>query len=208
MKLMSLCIDIVKQYQRSPVSCFYSRGNFLKWRNNFLIRRKLAGKQEANWTLLLFLLVLSYSYQNKKFSNKLARRLLNTHLRHKPKKLSKEATVEKYFQNFVITGVITLFGAGAVFAAPADDPGMKAREMNQQKRIDQGVKSGQLTPGGAGKPETEQAKIKQDEAKMKSDSKVTKKKSAKSHKKQKKASKQVHKKKATKKKVNAKEKES
>ena len=102
-----------------------------------------------------------------------------------------------------------MFGAGAVFAAPADDPGMKAREMNQQKRIDQGVKSGQLTPAGeAGKLEAEQAKIKRDEAKMKSVGKVTKKERAKLHKKQKKASKHIHKKKVTKKKVTGTEKES
>jgi hypothetical protein len=118
-------------------------------------------------------------------------------MRHKPNKLSKEATVKKYFQNFVITGVITLFGAGAVFAAPADDPGMRARDMNQQKRVDQGTKSGQMTSAGeAGKLDAEQSK-------MKSDSKATKK----SHKKQKKAAKHVSKKKHNKKKVNGAEKE-
>ena len=63
--------------------------------------------------------------------------------------------------------------AGTIHAASTDDPGIRQREQNQERRIDQGVRSGELTPSEAGKLERQQAKIRQDEARMKSDGKLT-----------------------------------
>ncbi|MCU0530554.1 MAG: hypothetical protein MUE57_08990 [Syntrophales bacterium] len=54
-----------------------------------------------------------------------------------------------------------------------NDPGVQQRMQNQESRIDQGVKSGQLTPKEAGKLEAEQARIQQTEQRMKSDGRLT-----------------------------------
>ncbi len=54
-----------------------------------------------------------------------------------------------------------------------NDHGIQQRMRNQQQRIDQGISSGQLTPKEAGKLETLEAKIRQDEARMKSDGNLT-----------------------------------
>ena len=58
---------------------------------------------------------------------------------------------------------------------PAQDntPRIDKREKRQQKRINQGVKSGALTKGEAARLEKQQAKIKNDEAAAKSDGKMT-----------------------------------
>lgn len=53
------------------------------------------------------------------------------------------------------------------------DPGIQQRIENQERRIQQGVDSGQLTPKEAGKLEAREAKIRQDEARMKSDGNLT-----------------------------------
>ena len=50
-----------------------------------------------------------------------------------------------------------------------NDPGIQQRMQNQEQRIDQGVKSGALTPKETGRLEAEQAKIQQTEQRMKSD---------------------------------------
>ena len=70
------------------------------------------------------------------------------------------------------TFVIALLSQ-SVFAASTDDPKIQQREQNQEKRIEQGVRSGQLTPREAGRLEAQQAKIQQDEARMKADGKLT-----------------------------------
>ncbi|OPY05351.1 MAG: hypothetical protein A4E67_01988 [Syntrophaceae bacterium PtaB.Bin038] len=54
-----------------------------------------------------------------------------------------------------------------------NDPGIRQRMQNQERRIDQGVQSGELTPKEAGKLEAEQARIKQAESRMKSDGTLT-----------------------------------
>ena len=54
-----------------------------------------------------------------------------------------------------------------------NDPGIQQRMQNQEQRIDQGVRSGQLTPKEAGKLEAEQAKIRQTEQRMKADGNLT-----------------------------------
>lgn len=94
-----------------------------------------------------------------------------------------------------------MMAAGGVFAGPTDDPVIQGRENRQEKRIEQGVKSGELTPKEAGKLEAEQAKIKQDEAEMKSDGKLTREERRKLHREQSRASRDIHRKKHNKRKA-------
>ncbi|HMK42674.1 MAG TPA: hypothetical protein VK445_00895 [Dissulfurispiraceae bacterium] len=111
------------------------------------------------------------------------------------KSLSSLITVTGLAISLTITPALAL-------AAGTDDPGIQQREINQQKRIDQGIKSGQLSPREAGKLETQQAKIKQDESRMKSDGKLTKKERAKLTREQNRASKNIYKKKHNERRVN------
>lgn len=98
-------------------------------------------------------------------------------------------------------GAVSVLIASAAFAGPTDDPGIQKREQNQQQRIDQGVKSGKLTPREAGKLEAQQAKIKQDEERMKSDGNLTKQERRKLTREQNRASKNIYRKKHNEKKV-------
>ncbi|MBF0566179.1 MAG: hypothetical protein HQK89_13165 [Nitrospirae bacterium] len=59
------------------------------------------------------------------------------------------------------------------FAGNVNDPVVHARERNQQRRIAQGVRSGQLTPKEAAHLEGRQAKIRRDERRMKADGNLT-----------------------------------
>ncbi|MBF0497040.1 MAG: hypothetical protein HQK58_10780 [Deltaproteobacteria bacterium] len=90
---------------------------------------------------------------------------------------------------------------GSSFAGPTDDPVIQYREKNQEKRIQQGVKSGELTPKEAGKLEREQARIKQTESRMKADGKLTKKERARLQRKENKASAHIYNKKHNQKKA-------
>jgi hypothetical protein len=58
-------------------------------------------------------------------------------------------------------------------ASGTTDPGIQKRMQNQDRRIDQGVKSGELTPKEAGRLEADQARIQQTEERMKSDGNLT-----------------------------------
>jgi tellurite resistance protein len=62
-------------------------------------------------------------------------------------------------------------GAGA--QGNAKDPRVQKRMQNQDRRIGQGVKSGELTPKEAGRLEADQARIQQTEERMKSDGNLT-----------------------------------
>ncbi len=96
----------------------------------------------------------------------------------------------------ILTGSIAFMLAVApAFAASTDDPGIQKSEAIQDRRIDQGVKSGQLPPKEAGKLEAREAKIKQDEERMKSDGQLTKKERVKPKRRQNKASKKIYEKK-------------
>lgn len=95
-----------------------------------------------------------------------------------------------------------ILAAAAVYAGPTDDPIVQKREQNQEKRIEQGVKSGELTPREARKLEAQQAKIKQDETRMKSDGKLTKAERAKLTREQNRSSKNIYRKKHNNRKVN------
>jgi hypothetical protein len=61
---------------------------------------------------------------------------------------------------------VTAVMAAAANAGPASDPGIHARVANQQERIRQGVHTGELTPGEAGRLEAREARIRQDELRM------------------------------------------
>jgi hypothetical protein len=71
-----------------------------------------------------------------------------------------------------IAAIITAVGAGNAFAG-INDPVIQQRELNQENRIDQGIKSGALTPREAGRLNAQQARIQQREARMKSDGNLT-----------------------------------
>ena len=62
-------------------------------------------------------------------------------------------------------------GSGA--AGNVNAPRVQQRMQNQEQRIDQGVKSGRLTPREAGKLEAEQTKIRQTKERMESDGRLT-----------------------------------
>ena len=79
-----------------------------------------------------------------------------------------------------LIAAIALTLGGVAFAqvpaAPKDPlatPRIDQRQANQQKRIDQGVASGTLTPKEAAKMDKRQDKIAADEAAAKADGKVT-----------------------------------
>jgi len=60
-----------------------------------------------------------------------------------------------------------------VLKDPTSTPNLDKREANQQKRIDQGVASGQLTAKETNRLDKREAKLAADEAAAKSDGKVT-----------------------------------
>ena len=86
-------------------------------------------------------------------------------------------------------------------AAQTATPRVDQREANQQKRIDQGVQSGQLTPKETARLEKGQAKVEKMEEKAKADGKVTKKERAALHHAQDKQSRHIAKQKHDKQKV-------
>ncbi len=96
----------------------------------------------------------------------------------------------------------TLLMATALYAGPTDDPGIRKREQTQQKRIEQGVESGQLTPKEAGRLENREAKIRQNEERMKADGKLTKRERRKLGRELNTTSKQIYKKKHNEQRVN------
>lgn len=65
---------------------------------------------------------------------------------------------------------------------PAATPAIDKRQANQQQRIDQGVKSGELTSKEAARLEKGQARVQKMEDKAKADGKVTAKERARIHK--------------------------
>ena len=89
--------------------------------------------------------------------------------------------------------------SASVVGAYAQDktPVVDQQEQNQEKRVEQGIKSGELTKGEAAHLEAQQGKIKVDEAKAKAkaDGKVTAKERAKLKREQNRASRDVYRKK-------------
>jgi hypothetical protein len=85
------------------------------------------------------------------------------------------------------------------FASPllaqTSTPGIDKRESIQEKRIEQGVKSGALTNKEASKLEVGQTKVEKMEEKAKADGKVTKREHRRIHQEQNKQSQRIYKKK-------------
>ena len=75
---------------------------------------------------------------------------------------------------------------------PTATPRIDKRQVNQQKRIDQGVASGQLTPKETARLQKREGKIAADEAAAKSDGKVTKAERAKLTREENHASRAIH----------------
>ena len=73
---------------------------------------------------------------------------------------------------------IAMIFAGSAFAQTAT-PNLDKRQANQERRIDQGVKSGELTKKEAARLEKREAKLEADKQKAKADGVVTKKERAK-----------------------------
>jgi hypothetical protein len=102
--------------------------------------------------------------------------------------------MSKISKSILVTFVVSLFAATA-FAASNEAPGVEKRMENQERRIEQGVKSGELTPREAGRLEAQQAKIQQDKARMEADGKLTKAERKKLKREQDRASKNIYRKK-------------
>ncbi len=87
--------------------------------------------------------------------------------------------MNSFFKFAFITGLTFLVAAEVAYgqAQPpiygTNDPGVQQRMLNQERRIDQGVSSGALTPNETGRLEAEQARIRQTEQRMKSDGNLT-----------------------------------
>ena len=88
---------------------------------------------------------------------------------------------------------ISSLGAFAQAAtAPAATPGIDQRQANQEKRIDQGIASGELNKRETKRLEKEQVAINKAEDKAKADGTVTKKERTRLHKMQNHASRDIH----------------
>ncbi len=81
---------------------------------------------------------------------------------------------------------------GTQTTTPKRDAHMENRAERQQKRIAQGVKSGQLTPRETARLERQEGKVNKDIAKAEADGKVTKKEAAKIQHEQNKESRRIH----------------
>jgi hypothetical protein len=89
------------------------------------------------------------------------------------KNIYKEGFMRRIVLATIFSGIMALVVTSAPVNAQTNDPGIQKRMENQENRIEQGVKSGQLTPREAGRLETEQARIQQNEERMKADGKLT-----------------------------------
>jgi len=72
---------------------------------------------------------------------------------------------------FVLCGLLVL--AAALASAQTATPRVAKRQLRQQARIEQGVKSGELTPRETKRLELQQGKIQADKRKAKADGVVT-----------------------------------
>jgi polyhydroxyalkanoate synthesis regulator phasin len=78
-----------------------------------------------------------------------------------------------FFAALMMGLVMALLTTGAYAADSTQDPAIQKRIENQQKRIDSGVASGQLTKQEAALVQDNLNRIKANEAKMKADGKLT-----------------------------------
>ena len=92
---------------------------------------------------------------------------------------------------FLTAATIAAF-AFPVYAQTTSTPRIDQRQANQQQRIDQGVKSGQLNQKEAARLEKGQARVQKMESKAVADGKVTAKERAKIEKAQDRQSRRIH----------------
>jgi septal ring factor EnvC (AmiA/AmiB activator) len=85
-----------------------------------------------------------------------------------------ENTMKKMLKMLATPALALLIAAPAFAADPAATPKIDQRIQNQEKRIEQGEKSGALTGKEAARMEKREAKIESDVAKAKADGVVTK----------------------------------
>lgn len=96
-------------------------------------------------------------------------------------------------KNFFAAGLIlTLISAASAGFSQTKTPLVSDREINQQERIDQGVKSGELTKRETVRLEAREAKIHQDKKEAKADGIVTAKERAKLNREQNRSSRAIH----------------
>jgi hypothetical protein len=99
--------------------------------------------------------------------------------------------------------VVALIGLGlSTVVAQTATPRVTKRQVNQQARIKEGVKSGELTPAETRRLERQQAKIQHDKRVAKSDGVVTPQEKAKIAHEQNRASKNIYRKKHNERKAN------
>lgn len=101
-----------------------------------------------------------------------------------------------------VTIIACMFMMSAAAFAGTNDPVIQQREANQQQRIEQGVRSGQLTPREAGRLEGQQARLQQNEARMKADGNLTPRERARLTREQNRSSRNIYRKKHNNRKVN------
>lgn len=94
-------------------------------------------------------------------------------------------------KTLLCTTALTLAFAAPGFAQTAT-PGIDKREANQEKRIEQGVKSGTLTKREAARLEAGQDKVEKMEDKAEADSKVTKQERKRIHREQNRQSRRIY----------------
>jgi len=110
-----------------------------------------------------------------------------------PRQTNTQGTTMLNFKTFAVGATIAVATLGAFAqASTPQTPRIDQREANQEKRIQQGVGSGQLTPKETYRLEKEQAAINKAEAKAKSDGTVTKHERKRLTKMQNKASKDIY----------------
>lgn len=83
---------------------------------------------------------------------------------------AKENNMKKNTLIFILSSLI--FISGFSFSMAEDNPARKAG-LNQKQRIEEGIKSGELTPEEARRLEAEQMKLREIESNVQSDGKVT-----------------------------------
>jgi hypothetical protein len=93
---------------------------------------------------------------------------------------------------FGFCAAILLLSAASALAGEPQTPVVDQRQENQQRRIGQGVASGELTPGETILLEKEQAGIRRAERRAKADGDVTPKERARLKKRQSKASRDIY----------------
>lgn len=100
-------------------------------------------------------------------------------------------------KNLLMGAAAALFATGALMAQGATPTQKREaretqRDINQQKRIQQGEKSGQLTPKEAGRMEHQEARVDKAEAKAGANGKVSKKEAAHINRMQNRESRRIH----------------